>query len=1029
MGATPIIIKYPLDLTGSASSNAIVNELHTVPRDNSRGFALDYGPFYSESLVITRPSTGEILKPHIDYIALHQYQEATLIAGQEICAAVLIINETIAEELSVSYQVVGGGFSSSVPVIQELVEALQLDNRAVAWGDIIGKLEAFPAAPHYHDLDDFYGFEYMVSALDRIEAAILHGDYYDHELLRQRIANLRAELLQAIDDQADSQTLHLGDFANPHKVTKAQVGLGNVSNFGTATEADGAAGTSTTLFMTPAAVFAAINAKAGLLVDGHSGRLDNPHNTTKAQVGLGNVANFAVASTAEAQAGTATDKYMTPYLVKVAIDNLASGSISTHVNRVDNPHAVTAAQVGLGNVDNFATASQAEAQAVGATATLPLNKFMTVRRVAEMIDARGGTEQGNHAGRTDNPHSTTAAQVGLGNVQNYGVATSADVSAGKTTSTASNTVYITALRLVEYVANRLGNVANLPIATNAEYDAGGSNAHYATVYGVSRMISRLSSGTVGGHLADFDNPHKTTAAQVGLGNVQNFGLATQTEAQTMSDSASNAKYMTPWLVYRALITHLGRIDSASVLNSVAAHINNTSNPHNTTAAQVGLGNVQNFSVASQVDAETGSSNGVYMTPLRTFQAIARYLANEGWSTVKAHVNRTDNPHATTKAQVGLGSVQNFPIATDTEYNAGSSNAHYATVYGVSKMIARLSSGTVGGHLADMSNPHNTTKAQVGLGNVENFAVASQGDAEIGTSNGTYMTPLRTAQAIARYFVNQGWPGVKGHLTDVNNPHVVTKTQVGLSNVQNYGLSSMAAAQAGTANDSYMTPVRVWDAIAQYLNVNGYLAIKNDWGWWKNFITSINDSLVSHVGKKDNPHAVTKAQVGLGNVPNYPAATSSDMEWPGGINGSNGSKLVTPFAFWNGLYSYFGRVTARSTKSIPRNKWVWVHPAADGVFDVRVAWNHADNVANAFSYYYGAATFGTVSGRNNPQFSVKEFAMNGVGSYGSEACKLQIRADGLYIYCSGGYKDGAGITDYQQVNIAVQQQEWNFHLHP
>jgi hypothetical protein len=105
------------------------------------------------------------------------------------------INEAIAEELSVSYQVVGGGFSSSVSVIQELVEALQLDNRAVAWGDIIGKLEAFPAAPHYHDLDDFYGFEYMVSALDRIESAILHGDYYDHELLRQRIANLLGDFI------------------------------------------------------------------------------------------------------------------------------------------------------------------------------------------------------------------------------------------------------------------------------------------------------------------------------------------------------------------------------------------------------------------------------------------------------------------------------------------------------------------------------------------------------------------------------------------------------------------------------------------------------------------------------------------------------------------------------------------------------------------------------------------------------------------------------------------------------------------
>ncbi len=676
MGATPIIIKYPLDLTGSASSNAIVNELHTVPRDNSRGFALDYGPFYSESLVITRPSTGEILKPHIDYIALHQYQEATLIAGQEICAAVLIINETIAEELSVSYQVVGGGFSSSVSVIQELVEALQLDNRAVAWGDIIGKLEAFPAAPHYHDLDDFYGFEYMVSALDRIESAILHGDYYDHELLRQRIANLRAELLQAIDDQAESQTLHLGDFANPHKVTKAQVGLGNVANFGTATNADGAAGTSTTLFMTPAAVFAAIVAKAGAMLEGHTSRVDNPHNTTKAQVGLGSVANFAVASTAEAQTGTATDKYMTPALVKAAIDNLIGGLVTAHINRVDNPHAVTAAQVGLGNVDNYATASQAEAQAVGATATLPLNKFMTVRRVAEMIDARAGTQLIAHINNTNNPHGTTAAQVGLGNVQNYGVASSADVSAGQTTSTASNTVYVTALRLVEYVANRLGNVANYGIATQAEaevIDTGSStNTKYMTPLRVLQAINRRVYNDFANHVNTLlsTNPHATTKADVGLGSVVNYGVATQAEAQTMSDGASNAKYMTPWLVYRALITHLGRTDSASVLNSASAHINNTSNPHGTTAAQVGLGNVQNYPVASQVDAETGSSNGVYMTSLRTFQAIARYLANEDWWTVKAHVSRTDNPHGVNKWTVGLGNVANYPVASQAQVNSG-----------------------------------------------------------------------------------------------------------------------------------------------------------------------------------------------------------------------------------------------------------------------------------------------------------------------------------------------------------------------
>ncbi|MCE2142124.1 hypothetical protein GRC93_17055, partial [Streptococcus thermophilus] len=33
------------------------------------------------------------------------------------------------------------------------------------------------------------------------------------------------------------------------------------------------------------------------------------------------------------------------------------------------------------------------------------------------------------------------------------------------------------------------------------------------------------------HTIDISNPHKVTAAQVGLGNVQNFGLATEDEAK------------------------------------------------------------------------------------------------------------------------------------------------------------------------------------------------------------------------------------------------------------------------------------------------------------------------------------------------------------------------------------------------------------------------------------------------------------------------------------------------------------------
>lgn len=45
-------------------------------------------------------------------------------------------------------------------------------------------------------------------------------------------------------------------------------------------------------------------------------------------------------------------------------------------------------------------------------------------------------------------------------------------------------------------------------------------------------------------------------------------------------------------------------------------------------------------------------------------------------------------------------------------------------------------------------PKTLAKADVGLGSVENHPIASQGEAEAGTANDRYMTPLRTAQAIA-----------------------------------------------------------------------------------------------------------------------------------------------------------------------------------------------------------------------------------------------------------------------------------------
>ena len=98
-----------------------------------------------------------------------------------------------------------------------------------------------------------------------------------------------------------------------------------------------------------------------------------------------------------------------------------------------------------------------------------------------------------------------------------------------------------------------------------------------------------------------------------------------------------------------------------------------------------------------------------------------------------------------------------------------------------------------------------TKSDVGLGSVQNYGVATQAQAEAGTSNSVYMTPLRVKEAINSLAPVKSVAGKTGAVT-------LTKSDVGLGNVQNYGIATQAQAQAGTANDVYMTPLRVKEAI-------------------------------------------------------------------------------------------------------------------------------------------------------------------------------------------------------------------------
>jgi len=324
---TPILKKYPLDLTGTSPDNLIISEPHSLvdnARDGMRVFVLDQGSFYTEGLVV-RDASGTKLTPHTDYISTYLYEEATTRSGLEVCGAVVVTNPNVSTEVYVDYQCVGGDYAQSINALEQVIQTLADDTRPVEWANIIGKPSVYPPGGHLHALWELYGFEYLVVQLERITQAVMVGDQSAFDEMRRYFQQLYEDNLALIQDLDSRFKDHKADYTNPHRVTKAQVGLGLVDNYPTATLTEIRGGSATNRFVSVAGLVEGIDYHLGREFYAHKANKSNPHNVTKSQVGLGKVANYAPASTYTAeQAGVPGGNYndttyMTPANVHSAI--------------------------------------------------------------------------------------------------------------------------------------------------------------------------------------------------------------------------------------------------------------------------------------------------------------------------------------------------------------------------------------------------------------------------------------------------------------------------------------------------------------------------------------------------------------------------------------------------------------------------------------------------------------------------------------------------------------------------------------
>lgn len=460
----------------------------------------------------------------------------------------------------------------------------------------------------------------------------------------------------------DALASHVADASNPHRVTKAQVGLGNVNNTSDADKPISGA---------QKEAFDTVTNN----IESHKSDTSNPHEVTKAQVGLSNVDN------------TSDEDKPLSALSRAAITS-ANEKIDSHIEDYSNPHKVTKNQVGLGNVDNTSDNDK------------PLSKAQ--KEAIDTLNDKVDTFMGN----TDNPHNVTKEQVGLGNVDN----------------TSDEDKPLSAL---------------------------------------SRAAVTSTNQKIDSHIEDYSNPHKVTKSQIGLGNVDNTSDAdkpiSKAQKEALDTLSSRIDSYAGDIIDLSKISKeqlgLGNVDNTSDINKpvstaqaaaikvvqddITSHKNDKTNPHEVTKAQVGLGNVDNTSDANK--------------PISKAVQSALNTTN---STLNSHLGDFSNPHKVTKEQIGLGNVENIadadkPISKATQLALDTlETAH-------------------GNHVNDKDNPHEVTKEQVGLGKADN---TSDTDKPISKLTKAALDTLETS--------------LNAHIEDKSNPHNVTKSQVGLGSVTN-----------------------------------------------------------------------------------------------------------------------------------------------------------------------------------------------------------------------------------------------------
>lgn len=298
---------------------------------------------------------------------------------------------------------------------------------------------------------------------------------------------------------------------------------------------------------------------------------------TKADIGLSLVDNTADTAKPVSTAQQTAD---------AAVSSAAAAALATHTSNTSNPHSVTKAQVGLGNVPN--TDATARANHTGTQLASTISDFTAAVEAA----APGGTSTRKTI--TQAAHGFSAKQAVYDNAGTWALAKADAI------GTARVVAVIESVTTDTFVAVFGGELTVTGWAANTQYYLSDATAG---------LLTATQPTAAGSFIVPVARSSTTTRAYVEIGDPLSLALIPLNALATDPLARAN---------------HTGTQDADTITDGTTNKAYTAT--EKTKLAGIAAGAQVNRNISSQAAAEAGTDNDTDMTPVRVAQAIAALAA-------------------------------------------------------------------------------------------------------------------------------------------------------------------------------------------------------------------------------------------------------------------------------------------------------------------------------------------------------------------------------------------------------------------